>query len=205
MQSLQTKFATGVATVSMLASVFAPVAFAQDPSLEISGNGNKSDNSITVENEKKVDVEQKNVMLVGVEVDSSANSGGNSVSKNTGGTNDLETGKATSNVGVTVTGGHNVALVDDGCGCPEGTDVLVSGNGNKSKNKVKVDNEDKLYLDQTNFLGVGVGVLSGADSGNNKVKKNTGSGSTLTTKKAKSKVKVEVTGGSNVFNPPVAP
>lgn len=201
MQSIKAKIFSGVAAASLVASAFAPVALAEDASLEISGNGNQSHNVIEVDTENKVYVDQTNLTFAGVEVLSSAQSGGNTIRGTTGGTSSIESGRAVSNVEVKVEGGDNTALLPDQCGCVDPTSALISGNGNKSYNKINVDDEHKVDIDQFSKTGAYIGVLSEAISGRNKIRNTTGSGSSILTNRAASKVKITVKGGSNTLLP----
>lgn len=78
-----------------------------DTNTVVKGNGAFSDNTVKVTNNSWLTVLQSNVSHVFNAVSSSANSGQNSTSFNTGGDSVVETEAATSNVTVTVNGSSN--------------------------------------------------------------------------------------------------
>ncbi len=84
-----------------------PVA---DTDVDISGNGALSKNTVTTTSNSTNVVKQTNTTVAVTAVSSTANSGGNNVSYNVGGTSDVMTDSAVSSVGTTVTGGGNSAL-----------------------------------------------------------------------------------------------
>jgi len=96
MNKLLYKAATGIATASLLAQAFTPLAFA-DTTVEISGNGADSDNTATVVQVNETGVFQENNAEIQNNVSVSANSGGNDANNNTGGDVSIDTGNATSN------------------------------------------------------------------------------------------------------------
>lgn len=200
MLNIKSKIAAASASAVILSGVFANGAFAAD--LQISGNGAGSNNKIEVSSSNETVVEQGNAMIVVTAVSSSANTGGNNASGNTGkGDVTIDTGNATSTVTTTVTGGGNEATLPEGCGCPDDATVKISGNGKNSTNKVKKSKSDSTYVGQGNFLGVGTFVSSKAKTGKNKAKNNTGKGAVdITTGTSNSKVTTTVTGGGNVLN-----
>lgn len=203
MTTFKVKFGAGLATASMMLSLFTPAVFA-DTTVEISGNGADSKNEVEVVGTggQSTTVEQKNKVVVEAVVAASANTGNNSVSKNTtnGGDVTLDTGKADASAYLTVTGGNNDATVQ-GCGCePVVTDVLVSGNGVDSTNKVTIKNKKtKKSAKQKSKTLVAALVGADADTGYNKVKKNTtGSGAVeVTTDDATSTADMTVEAGHN--------
>jgi hypothetical protein len=82
---------------------------------------------------------QKNNTIASTTVISSANSGNNNTNYNTGGSNSIITGNATSNVNVTVTGGSNVVNSTGGCGGGS-NNIVISGNGAGSVNTAIINN-----------------------------------------------------------------
>lgn len=193
------KISSAIASGALIASLLAPAAFASD--VTITGNGNKSTNTVILGTTNNTTVSQSNTTVVNTSINSTASTGGNSASKNTGGSNGISTGAATSTVGVTVVGGGNTATVDP-CGCDDpDTTVLISDNGNKSKNKVVNKNTNNLIVGQANVTVVNTGVNSKAKTGNNKSNKNTGGANTIGTGPADSTVDVLVVSPANTLNP----
>lgn len=201
MTNFKTKIATGVATASIFAVAVTSSAFAAD--VEVVNNGAKSDNTVIVENENTTVVKQANVTVAGTFVYATANSGGNKANGNTGGDVSINTGKATNDVHVSVTGGNNKATLPEGCGCPDDDTISIKRNGAKSDTFVKVENEDKTIVEQGGFTGALTEIGVESNSGDNQAKWNTGGKNkkvAVKTKKAKNKVVVEVSGGHNTLN-----
>jgi len=128
------KLGTAISTGALMLGLLAPAAYAAE--LEISGNGTSSNNNITVTETTTANLTQKNKTSVNMTLNATANTGNNSANNNTGGNTTIDTGNATANVLVVVTGGSNEATLND-CGCPESTDsALISGNGDSSSNNI---------------------------------------------------------------------
>jgi hypothetical protein len=191
------KLSASVAAAAMTAAFFAPSVMAAD--LEISGNGYASKNTIQVYEKCVTKLSQSNTTVANTFVKASAETGDNSVSKNTGGDSDLVTGDATTMVGVKVMGGDNYAEAPSCCDCKDDSDVLISGNGAKSKNSVKQSSFNMTLLSQKSKTLANTKVFAGSDTGGNKVDKNTGGSSSLKTGDAFTSVKVKVFGGSNLM------
>ena len=157
------KLTTGLATTALLASVLMPMAYAADN--EISGNGYDSTNKIIESTTNTTLVQQSNSSNVGTSIVSTANTGGNEASGNTGGDVSIETGKAVNNTTVSVTTGGNVANIATCCGCNAGGSDLISGNGAKSHNKIKNTVSNILVAGQSNVSNVSTGISSSAKTG----------------------------------------
>ncbi len=197
---LKTRIAAAAASSALILSLITPAAFA-DTNVDISGNGAGSDNDATVVNKDNTTVNQTNNTTIGISISSKANTGGNKASGNTGGDVSIDTGKAVSTVGVSVTGSANAAVLPD-CGCaPASTDVTISGNGSDSDNTTTVKNKKKKIVNQTNSTTIGATVTSKAKTGKNKAKNNTGGTVAVTTNDATSEVGIEVTSPANVIGP----
>lgn len=199
MHKLILKTATGIATVGLLIATMAPAAFAQ--TIDISGNGAGSTNGVVVTSSDKCKVKQTSNTVALTFVSSTAGTGGNNASGNTGGDVTIDTGDATSTVDTTVTGGSNVA-VDPCCGCDGAVppaDITVSGNGNGSTNGVVVTSESKKKVKQKSNTVAVTAVKSKALTGKNKAKWNTGGTVDVLTGAADSSVTTDVTGGGNTL------
>lgn len=198
------KIAAGVVGGILITSLVATSAFAGH-FVEISGNGAWSYNSIRIKNKTECNVYQKNSTLVVTEVDSSASTGGNSASGNTGGDVDIDTGNADSTVIVTVEGSSNTA--DNPCCCTcDGCDSsdqeeIISGNGSHSTNSISVKKEKRSSINQNNWTEVYTGVYSKSKTGRNRSNHNTGGTVDVATGNADSTVDILVTTSSNTLNP----
>ena len=205
MHTLIKRLAVGTVTGLFLTSIAATAAFA-DVAAEISGNGSGSINNINITNKSKCEVSQKNTTSVLTEIESSASTGGNTASGNTGSGVTIDTGDATSTVGVSVEGGSNTASNPCCCQCQGDSHLaaegaLISGNGESTINSVTLKNKKTSEVKQKNKTEVLTGVLSKAKTGKNKAKNNTGGTVGVTTGNADSTVDVLVTAPSNSLNP----
>lgn len=201
--NIKQKIGAVVATVTMLSSIVTP-AFASE--YEISGNGVESTNKIKVESNCTQTVTQVNETTIKNKVYSSASTGGNEASANTGGDVTVDTGNATSDVTVTNEGSSNEATVDPCC-CPqqEGdstNSALIAGNGVGSYNKIKKNSSKSSVTTQVNETRLRNKVKSKAKTGKNKANVNTGPGDVeVKTGDAESLVSIENTTPSNTLNP----
>jgi hypothetical protein len=199
---LKAKITAIAAGSALVLNFLAPAAFA-DTTVDVSGNGTNSDNTVKVTNVDKNEVTQTNSTVVGININSKANTGGNKANGNTGdGGVTVDTGKAVSSVGVMVAGSTNELTAPD-CGCAPANDtVTVSGNGKDSNNKATVKNKNKNKKTQTNGTVVGATITSKAKTGKNKANNNTGSGDVeVKTDDSTSEVTVEVEAPSNTVTP----
>src|SRR6185437_10638928 len=151
---------------AVVLSAIAPASFAST-NVTVSHNGVFSSSNVTVNNTNKTNVTQSNSSTVVTQVNSSANTGKNFVGFNTGGSNGIVTGNATSNVTVNVGGSSNTATVNTTCGCNTTTDVNVNHNGAFSSNKVNVSNTNSVNVFQAAWNFIATGVNSSANTGEN--------------------------------------
>lgn len=202
MLTFKQKVGAAVATASMLATVFTPVAFA-DTTIDISGNDDGSTNLVSVKNKCKTKVDQTNNSYVTTTVHSTASTGGNNANGNTGGSVNINTGAASSIVTVENHGSSNTAEVNPCCCDQQNSNlgVTVSGNGIDSTNTVRVKKKNRLKVYQTNNSEVSTDVWSKAKTGKNNANGNTGSGVGITTDDASSDVTVHTWQPTNTLNP----
>ena len=106
--NIKQKIASAIATGMLMSSVLLPVSAYADNTVNITDNGSNSTNNATIIKVKKSKVKQKNVTIVGTNVNTTQNTGGNQANGNTnGGENNITTGNATTNTTVTVGGSSN--------------------------------------------------------------------------------------------------
>lgn len=193
------KLLASAASVALLGSMFATSVFASE--LEISGNGSDSDNKIKVTDVCVSKVSQYNKTSANTWVTASAQTGGNVASGNTGGDVSVDTGNATTDVTVVVTGGDNKAEVPSCCDCG-GTDASASitGNGTDSDNKIKVKDVKVTKSRQTSKTYANTWVTAKSKTGRNKAKNNTGGSVEVKTGDGETTVGVEVAGGHNTLD-----
>lgn len=194
------RVSTVLVSTALLASSFAPAAFAAD--LEISDNGAGSNNTINVTSTSNTTVNQTSNTDVDLTIGVVASTGGNQANGNNGGNVSITTGNATSNVTVSVTGGSNTAWVNPcGCPCSEGSGTsLISGNGAGSTNKINKVKTNKFTTKQKSNTDVDVTIWKKLKTGKNKANHNNGGTTTINTGDASSTASATVNGGSNTLN-----
>lgn len=196
--SIQKFATTAIATTALLISTTTGIFAA---TVDVSGNGYKSINTVKISNNCVSGVSQGNQTLVVNDISSSANTGGNSAKSNTGADVTVHTGDASSSVSVTVAGGNNTATAPSCCDCVSSVDIMVNDNGAKAKNKVVLNNSRETYAEQVSVTEVQNLIKSKAVTGKNVTSKNTGKYSSVKIKTGSSDsvVEVAVIGGSNVL------
>ena len=171
------KFAKGAAAAVAAASILLNTALPvlAGTTLEISGNGSDTTNKAYVDVDQTTSVDQSNTANIENNVHASADSGKNDANRNTGGSVLVDTGDASTTVGVTNTVNNNVAEV----ACCEGdVDVLISENGDDSYNKVDLDvnqsGDSGTWVTQTNRADIDNDVYADSNTGKNDANRNTG-------------------------------
>ncbi len=195
MNKLILKGTTGALAIGLLVATTASAAFAAN-TVNISGNGKQSVNTVTAISANKNITKQTSNTMALTFVSSVANSGNNKVNGNTGGTNGVTTGASTSTVTTTVMGGSNEAVAPS-CGCGDSTDVSITGNGKKSVNTVTVVSGTTNVVKQKSNTVAVTAVSSVANTGGNTVKDNTNGTNGVVTGPADSSVETTVTGEGN--------
>lgn len=194
--TIKSKIAVGIASAAIFANMV-PAAFAAT-TVDITGNGKKSNNTVNLTTAQNTTVTQNNTANINLNIKSKANTGGNKANGNTGGDVKVKTGDATSTVGVSVVGGVNAATVES-CGCDEDTTIAVKNNGKKSDNTTNIVKAKNKTGDQTSNLDVTGDIKSKAKTGKNKANANTNGDVDVNTGTGVSEVGVEVETGSNVL------
>ena len=209
MNKLGYKVSGAVAAAILWGSLLTPAALA-DTTLEISGNGADSTNTIAVSVSEECKVKQTANTDVLADVTTTASTGGNEASGNTGGSVSITTGDATAVTTITVTGGSNTAINPCCCQgpCPEGNPEsshsgVISDNGAGSANTIAVSKSKSSKVKQKANTAVLAVVKTKAKTGKNKANSNTGPGAvTIDTGIANSTTEVTVAGGTNtLLNP----
>ncbi len=174
MNKLKLKALSAISAATLTLAAFAPAAFA-NTTLLISGNGSRSDNTISVDTSKSIDITQSNDADFDNNVRVSANTGDNSLEDNTGGDNSIETGDVDTDIEIANIAGHNVLDLGGLCGCEEELDAIISGNGYRSDNSIDVDQDAQLTVRQDNDSDIDNNVRVDANTGDNESEGNTGS------------------------------
>ncbi len=157
---------------------------APDLKVEISGNGEGSDNNVWYDYNQEIEdydtwVQQDNVAIVKNDLEVKADSGDNWVDDATGGNVSIDTGKADASATVTNTLNANVAFVGGGDG--GALELIITGNGSDSNNEIDVELSANTILLQNNFAKVLNDVYVKADSGDNWVDDSTGGEASIDT------------------------
>ena len=198
MTNFNTRFVTAIATAAVILGAVAPAAFA-DTTVNVTGNGAGSNNTVVTNNTSGTKVVQINNSTVVTSVNSTASTGGNNASFNTGGDTSINTGNANSTVNVSVGGSSNTAAFVDPCGCNTTTNVTVGDNGAGSNNGVIVSSSSWFKAIQKNWSSIITTVTSLSKTGHNTSSFNTGGTTNVTTGGGTSNVTVNVTGSSNTL------
>lgn len=194
---------------SMVLNVSVP-AFAST-TIEISGNGAKSENYANVEQENTQKISQENTANVTNTVDTDANTGDNEANYNTGGDVGIQTGDAKVKVNVSNDLNRNAASIN--CCEASNTEVKISGNGADSDNLVELEVENKNSIEQDNDADVDNNIDVDATTGDNEAGSNTGGDVVIKTGSAKVDVDVKtvanvnsakIGGGANGSSAPTA-
>lgn len=144
----------------------------QDTDALISGNGSESDNKIGLNSNNNTSVFQDNSAKIKNYVDANASTGKNDANDNTDGNVVIDTGNATTKVGVRNLANFNAVSVD--CGCLNNLLVKELGNGSYSTNKIYVDSSEDLTNFQDNRAGLKNYIDAFAKTGKNDANRNTG-------------------------------
>lgn len=200
MNKMMLKLGAGTVSAALFMTLFSSSAFAST-SLSVEGNGAGSDNSIVAKQKCTTELTQKSNTNVNFKVNAKSNTGSNSISNTTGdGDVNIDTGEATTTVGLVVTGGDNAATTPECCCADEDNDLTVDvkDNGAGTTNEVVTKKKSKLVTEQKSKTKVKAKVRGKAKTGNNSVVNTTGDGSVeVKTGDSTTEVVGEVTGGNN--------
>lgn len=146
-----------------------------DTDVKISGNGAKSDNTVTLKDTNTNGITQNNNATVTNNVENKANSGGNDANSNTGGDVMINTGAATAVSNVTTVANANSAVIGGGVGAGHNSaSFVITGNGAGSDNWIDADLSNTNTVNQGNTATVNNDVESKAKTGYNDAGFNTG-------------------------------
>jgi len=185
-------------------------------SAKILENGGNTTNDISLDLDRELLVEQRNMARVRNNVNANARTGNNLASRNTSGMVSIMTGNADTYVGVDTMANFNAANVD--CDCMMGVSAKIAGNGWGSDNNLVANLDGSNWVVQENggqnrcpFRGCfpfwnkdGIDTEVGASAltGNNKAGYNGGDvegDPSIMTGNSSAGVEVENTGNSNTY------
>ncbi len=182
------------ATTALLA--IAPITLAS--TVEVSGNGEGSGNTVNLEINRTVQIQQTNTAAVRNTVDANANTGSNEANDNTGGAVAIKTGDATTKVALSTQANSNT---ESGACCEaQGVNVKVSGNGSGSDNDVNLSLNNERNISTVNELNIDNRIEVGANTGDNEANGNTGGDVNISTGDALIQIVLTNKGNSNVVN-----
>lgn len=188
-----------VRILSALASLGASALVAASPAfaltVELSGNGDSSDNSANITVNKTTTITQTNTADIKNKVSADANTGYNSANQNTGGDTSIETGDASSSVSVNNTANSSKSSI----GCCDNTDLSVSlsANGSGSNNNVRFNWTDQRDIITLNDLNINNYINARANTGGNEANGNTGGDTSIKTGDANVSVMIGNSGNNN--------
>lgn len=181
-------------TVAALAVSAGPVLAV---SVEVSGNGTDSSNTIDVTVTRTVVIQSTNTAKVSNDVSVGANTGDNQANENTGGDVSISTGDASA--GAKVSNALNSNKLSLAC-CPGGDkSVKVSNNGADTNNKVTLNVNNTTGITTENNLDINNDFDVWANTGGNEANENTGGNVVIKTGDANALVTVDNKGNENVI------
>jgi len=163
---------------------------ADDLSVEISGNGTESKNTVVLGHSNTVNVLQVNETDIDNDIDVDQDSGDNGADDNTGGDVEIMTGNLSSGIEVTNESGVNLARV----GLPGvmgDVSVMILGNGSHTNNDVVLGVAEGVGVQQYNDTSIDNNVDVDQDSGNNDADDNTWGEVAISTGDADSDVMID--------------
>ena len=182
------------ATTALLA--IAPISLAS--SVEVTGNGAGSGNTVNLEVNRTVQIQQQNTADVRNSVDANANTGNNEANDNTGGDVSITTGNATTKVALNNQANSNL---ESGVCCDDSSvNVKVAGKGSGSDNAVNLSLNNERNVSTTNELNIDNRIEAGANTGDNEANGNTGGDVNISTGNALIEIVLTNKGNSNVVN-----
>lgn len=195
--NIKNRIAIGVAAGSLVLNSFATTAFAAT-TIQITGNGVDTNNTVNVTSNNTVTVTQSNTSNITNNVSASANTGGNDANRNTGGNVSIDTGNATTNVSVSTATNLNSAQVSPCGACTGNTTVEISGNGDRSDNNLDLNANKTTSVYQLNDAYINNDVDASAKTGKNDANSNTGGSVSIDTGNATTNVSVSNKANANL-------
>lgn len=182
-----------IASLAVIAVVlFQPLSVYADE-YEVSGNGSGSTNEVNISSNSQTNVEQSNQAEVTNNLESTANTGENTASSNTGGDTTITTGDVSQAVGVENNTNASVANIE--C-CPSGENNLaVSGNGADSTSNIGYTSSSQTSVNINQKSNIINDILGNANTGNNSTDNNTGGNTSIET--GNISVKAEIGNSTN--------
>lgn len=169
------KFFCFLASLLVLFQSFLNTSLADE--IVIEGNSNESQNQISIEISSNNSIFQENNANNENDISTSANSGENNLSQNSGTESTLNTGDISSQVAVSNT--SNISSVETGC-CPGDTSLTITQNGSNSQNTITQTNEVNTNVGVSQYAVIENNVEGVANTGDNLASRNNGNVSITT-------------------------
>lgn len=151
-----------------------------DVSLQVSGNGANSDNTIAYAQNNSTNINVTNNANITNNVNGNANTGYNEASNNTGGNVSISTGSIT--VSDTIKNNSvNVYEVNASSGNGQDVSITIKDNGTDSFNSIKFSDENNVNIDVNNSANIVNNSNWDLNTGGNKANGNTGGDVTIAT------------------------
>lgn len=172
-----------------------------DTNVLISKNGVDTTNTVALGQKSTVGLYQDNNANIKNDVDAKANTGKNDAKSNTGGDVTVNTGDATTMVGILNTANANVATVGGNGQTGTGlVDLTIIGNGDRSDNAIALTLAHSTTVKQDNSARIDNDVDANANTGKNNANRNTGGDVLIDTGNAKTNVGIDNTVNFNFAN-----
>lgn len=156
--------------ILLLSSFTLTASYAEE--LTISGNGEGSQNEISVTSQTTTTIEQTNQAQINNDVQTSTDTGNNEASGDTSGNTNISTGYASSET--TVENQANVSRVNNEC-CPTpGVTANISGNGEGSQNNINVENTNQTNVNVEQTADISNEISGSINTGYNEASNNNG-------------------------------
>ena len=139
--------------------------------LVITENGSGSSSEVNVQTESNTTIEQSNTGEVENNVDTSSNTGGNTVSGNVG---DVEVITGDAQTGVSVENNINYSSVEHAGCCGESVSAEISGNGDASKNTINVNSAENTVVSVNQTAKIINNISGTSNTGKNSANENSG-------------------------------
>lgn len=155
-------------------SSFATRVNAQETTLQITGNGSKSDNTAVVNSNSSTTVTQNNTATIENNVKQNSNTGNNTASGNSGQTA-ITTGDSSSKVAVANSG--NTSIASTCCPTQPGSNTstnIISGNGANSQNNILSNSNSQTVVSVNQTATIRNNISGNANTGNNTANNNGG-------------------------------
>ena len=161
-----------LAAIAVLFMSAVRTSFAEEVSLVVTGNGDNATSEISQTTQSSTNSTQANNSQIINEVNTSSNTGNNTVNENTG-DGKIVTGDIHENISIQNENINSNSSTLSNC-CVGSQSQIVSGNGNNTQNSISSNNVSNLHANQTNTAHISSGINSTNNTGSNYASENGG-------------------------------